>query len=522
VILLRRNYVLLTAALLSVVLLPGCTDVTNVAPNDDATYAIGDYLWPNAVAGFDMSSDSTQSQQWTITDSTTTRILHSGAHTVRLRVNGGQADAVGFTAGSLVDLDPNGYFSNADSVSRFVNTPRCVTQLESTGGMYVGTDSGVFVRASGTNVFRFAGLAGSITAIAQNSAKPQVFIGKIDGTLWTGSDNSWSSIPSSGLPSGSIQALAFPADQALYASVRGSHGIYRYSSSSGWSLVDFMQASTVSILQQVNTSSPRVVKAIVVATSNGQIGVLNVDGSPNIDPTNVANVINGFTMGDGGAVLTATSAGILSGDIHANLWTPLTTPVTIASNAIHAWRPQSGSPSLFFSGAGQIFSSSLSGSARGPLAAVPPGDVVALGHFEQNLFALTTSGCFEFLSSTWIEIPGLGYVSYAHEEGPLVLMKSPVRIGSSWNAGTYVTSEDHKSYSIIGRLLGQYDTLRVGDNRYSDVLMIRYAHENQDLTAEAISIPYWVLYFARAKGIVMTEKVKGDSVVSRMILSGSR
>lgn len=497
-----------------------CSDITNVSPSDTSPYDIASYLWPASASTFTLSTGGASDVTWQITDSAGTRALTSGATRIVL-TPGADPTLAGVRPGSFIDLDAGSYLSAADSVRIFANIPRCATLVEASGILYIGADSGVFVRLPSTNVCRFAGLAGAVTAIAQEAAKGLVYVGMADGGLWSGRDGSWSRFSTSGLPAGPIAALAFGADESLYSATKGSHGVYKYTVGSGWLAVSYMQSASVAVLHAVATNTPRVQKAIVIATESGTVGVLNLDGtSP--DPKQIAGSVRGFAVGADGALLAATDVGVLSGDLHSNTWVPLTTPIATSIVALHSWFPVSGSPVLYTASVAGVASSTLVGAGRSSLASAPPGDIIALGHFAGALYALTTSGYFEYEASQWHEVPGLAYRSAMKEEGSLTLMHSPLLLGGSWPAGTLVTESDHKSYLLTARLLAHYDSLRVGTATFADVLMIRYANEKPGLLPESVAVPYWVLYFSRGVGLVMAEKVRADSVTARQVLVSSR
>jgi hypothetical protein len=346
-----------------------------------------------------------------------------------------------------------------------------------------------------------------------NASKHTLLVGMTDGSMWNGADGKWTSFPINGLPKGAIRTIAITPTQEIYCAVTGQPGFYKYSDASGWTLVNYMSTSSVAILHPFFTSSPKVQKVVAVATSAGEVGILNLDGYTNPDPRKIADRISGFSSGEAGALLVATNVGILSGDVHPNTWTNLATPITANATAIHSWYPQSSSPSLFYATPGSVENTSLGGASLQSLSNYGLNNVFALGHFDQALYAITPHGCLEYQGS-WIAIPGLAASYFTRNEGPLVLLRDPLRVSSSWDAGKLVTDR-HQTYPITARVLEHLDTLHVGTRRYSDVFMVRYADEHPDLTAESTAIPYWVLYFARDIGLVLSEKVVGDSIVSR-------
>jgi hypothetical protein len=195
--------------------LASCSDITNVSPSDTTPYDIASYVWPSVTGSFALSSGGSSNTTWQISDSAGTRVLTNGSTRILLSA-GADATLRGLRTGSFFDLDPASYLSAEDSVRILTNTPHAATLVESSGILYIGADSGVFVRPPSSPSCRFAGLAGSVTALAQNAAKGIVFVGMADGSLWSGSDGAWTAFSRAGLPTGAIKALAFGIDQSLY------------------------------------------------------------------------------------------------------------------------------------------------------------------------------------------------------------------------------------------------------------------------------------------------------------------
>ncbi|HET6400655.1 MAG TPA: hypothetical protein VFH95_04570 [Candidatus Kapabacteria bacterium] len=131
-----------------------------------------------------------------------------------------------------------------------------------------------------------------------------------------------------------------------------------------------------------------------------------------------------------------------------------------------------------------------------------------------------------FIDSSLIDLDPYTYFIEGDTNAPLprhpggvVLLRSNPLVDSSWRAGTIgrYSSPNEKPFPVEARLLERLDTLNVNGVSYPDVLVIRYAHELADFSADSTK-PYWVIFYARGRGPIMFDKVKGTLFERRAIL----
>jgi hypothetical protein len=95
--------------------------------------------------------------------------------------------------------------------------------------------------------------------------------------------------------------------------------------------------------------------------------------------------------------------------------------------------------------------------------------------------------------------------------------------GSSWLAGNLYLQSNY--FPITARVMEQLDSLKVDDQAFGDVFVVRYAFEGTD-GAPYPQAPYWIIYFSRGIGPVMIDRIAdANSVttpVSRAVYKGKK
>jgi hypothetical protein len=121
---------------------------------------------------------------------------------------------------------------------------------------------------------------------------------------------------------------------------------------------------------------------------------------------------------------------------------------------------------------------------------------------EHGLQRFTTSG-----SSTQVG-PYESIVDSAR--GEFALLRSvaggPITLGDSWPAGNlFIPQSPVKYVQITARVLERLDSLKVDDQEFGDVFVVRYSLESGG--QPVIGTPYWIIYYSRGIGPVMIDRI---------------
>ena len=429
--------------------------------------------------------------------------------------------AANFTQGSVIDLDPYSYFSGLDTEVRLTGPPRAMIVWNNPKQPVVATDSGVFAYDAASGAFKSVGLTGifDITALAGDSSRKILYAATASGDIWysTGWPTltpAWTRLPHSGLPGGSIaQFVQF--NNMFYAAVDGAPGIYASQDGISWTQIAYLTDKQVTVIGSIVTKGA---SYLMAATSDGFIGVLPMSGGAPPAPVSVmgAGKVYCFGMGPTDAPFAGTDGGLYQWDSLHNSWSAYS---SLASYKHVISFLTSASYFYFVADGITYYENFPAPTSVTPFASIPNSSLIMLG-LTDRLCALTTNG-FDFMSSptsgTWQAVSGLDLSNYPHVPGGLVLLRANPDTGKSWRAGTLVTELDEQSYAIEARVMQRLNALEIHGQSYSDVLMVRYAHENPGGSPNGALVPYWMIYYQKGAGPIMFEKIGTAGGVEHVI-----
>jgi hypothetical protein len=81
-----------------------------------------------------------------------------------------------------------------------------------------------------------------------------------------------------------------------------------------------------------------------------------------------------------------------------------------------------------------------------------------------------------------------------------------ITVGDSWPAGNlFIPQSPIKYVPITARVLEQLDSLKIDDQEFGDVFVVRYSLEQDG--APVFGTPYWIIYYSRGIGPVMIDRI---------------
>ena len=479
---------------------------------------ITQYFWSYNSAPIVLKDSSGNQTVLTFSDSAGLLRINDGSSTSLLgSISDDSIYATNFTQGSIVDLDPNSYFSGLDTEKLVTSSPHAMIIWDNPKQPIVATGFGVFAYDSSSNSFQSAGLVNvsDITALAGDNDRQRLYAATASGNIWylTGwpiAKPEWSLLPHSGLPPNApiLQCIVF--NKTLYATVGGFNGIYASQDGSSWTPINYLtdkQAIKIGGIVVKGSSY------LMAATNDGFIGAFPVSGSTPSLPVSVteAGKVYCFGISQTETPLAGTDNGFYQWDTQHNSWS-IYSPLASYKQVVSFF---TSNPGFYFAANDSTYYSRLSDSSTAPLPAVPNGAVIQLG-FTNNLCALTTEG-FDFLRTAWQPVSGLDLRDYPYVPGGLVLLRANPDTGKFWRAGTLVTQADEKSYPITARVMKRLNALEIGGQNYPDILMVRYAYEKVGSVPESALVPYWVIYYQKGSGPIMFEKVRTVGGIENVI-----
>jgi len=113
---------------------------------------------------------------------------------------------------------------------------------------------------------------------------------------------------------------------------------------------------------------------------------------------------------------------------------------------------------------------------------------------------------------------------YYRTPGSFYVLKTGLKVGEYWKAGTYaISTADEKKfipYPLTARVTAHYDEVTTTNDTkpetytYKDVYAVRYANETSPNVIND-SLNYWTIYFAKDKGPVILEEFTKTRLTSR-------
>ncbi|MDP4200736.1 MAG: hypothetical protein Q8922_09500 [Bacteroidota bacterium] len=426
--------------------------------------------------------------------------------------------ATGFRRGSLLDLDGDSFFGAQDS--EIVVQPKITAAIDLDTVQYAATDNGIYRFNGHTWTLDDPNLV-SVNCFAFDAPTGHLFAATPTGDiLWraTGGPGSWQHLASRIPVSGPIHALLFYGG-SLFAAPENSVGVYILKGLYG----PWTQAPSVH--DQITALCASSDKQIVLAGSvGGSIWALTpAGGSPGAAVTLPASgKIYSIAQYNSGLVA-GTANGVYMSSALTATWTHvapygLPSPVT----AVVTKHTYSEPDTLCMLAGGDYYWMDTSGTKFGkvhvpaaPSQFVVNGGVAVITDF--TIFGSSSA------NGNWTPLlPPLPTV-YSNIEGPLVLLRQDRTIpNASWHAGTLVDpAHNWHSYPITGRVVEQLDTLQITNGAvtksYPSVLVVRYARELQDGSAQSDTIPYWIVYYHKGLGPIMFDKEEGGTLTRRQI-----
>lgn len=505
------------ASIVILAALAGCTQPVTTPISQEAVTNIPAYFWTFGEGSllFEYPNGS-PSNTLTFSPGTngTLDVNEAAAPTIRCIINQDSIFASGFSQSSFVGLGPGMYLSALDSEAfDTIHTSAVATTDDGSYQTIVATNAGIyFYDPTVADSFQFGGLDSSdVTALAFVSSSHEIYAATTFGTiLYTSAPlnkvTTWSQYASSLV--GPVQQLIWLRNDSLFATVKGSNGIYVANTYSGsqWTSLSFLSGSQVTTLGKYSTSNNMY---LLAGTSSGQIAAHSLNtGASDAPPVTVASQVYCFAS-QSSQVFAGTSRGIYE-------WSGPTSNGWTSSQGLESYLQvtsiATNSSQIIFLSNGTLFSSTIGTLNPTQVYASFSSPIQQVGWNDSSAWVLTTRNydTARTINAPFTLVPGLPNGYWPVDSGGLVLLRNTLfENDSSWRAGTLVTA-GHQFYGITARVLGHLDSLRVtpasgASISYPDVIMVRYAHE---LSGENLdTIPYWIIYYAKAKGPVMFDNI---------------
>ncbi len=105
------------------------------------------------------------------------------------------------------------------------------------------------------------------------------------------------------------------------------------------------------------------------------------------------------------------------------------------------------------------------------------------------------------------------------ESGGFLLLPTRFAVGSSWDAGTLI-EQGEGTKNLTGRVLTHFDEMLLPDDagRYTDVMVVRYAAEHADGSAQGNGYS-WTVYYAAGHGPVYIEEYENGTLAATTALT---
>src|SRR5437868_3782235 len=226
----RRSALLLCATF--VVSLASCSQQVTMPVTQPPVSSIVDYFWnrDTTLSLRDSTAGSTASSKitFTIADG----LLQDDdvkAGSIHCDVNADSVFASGFTAHSVIDLDPNSYFSGLETQRLVAHELHTMCFFDNNPEYpFVATDTGIFRFNYGAKQYTFLGLnVPDIQLLSFNSNTKSIYAATASDTIWMCSDTTnanWRKLTMTGLPKGRILAMA--GFVTTYVAAEGTRGVY--------------------------------------------------------------------------------------------------------------------------------------------------------------------------------------------------------------------------------------------------------------------------------------------------------